>query len=178
MMLLIGMRKRRINRILPDIINKHKNKGFTLIELALVAFLIALLVGLSTPQFRKTFSSLELKNASYNISKLINYAQETAVVEGIEYKINIDFASGRYWLTRRSKTDEALLYSRINNKFGRIFTIPAGMAIGGRKNEIVFYPDGRCDKAEIILTNKDEEGYTVTMAGFGNEVQIKEIKEE
>ena len=68
--------------------------GFTLLELTLVVLLIAVLIGLSTPLFRRTFSSIQIRNISFNIAKTVNYAQEMAIVEKVSYKLNFNYDEG------------------------------------------------------------------------------------
>ena len=58
-----------------------KHRGFTLIELTLVTAIILALIGLSIPLFKKTFTNLSAKDAVFNISKLVSYAQEKAVID-------------------------------------------------------------------------------------------------
>ena len=157
MILPIGKRKYRTD----------SRRGFTLVELVLVILLISILVGLSTPLFKRTFSDLELRNISLDIAKMINYAQEMAIVDKIKYKLNFNIDRGEFWIAGRH---------------GKKITLPRGLKITLDaeyidKGELAFYPDGRSDKAEIKITDrKTGEGRLIKIKGFGSRVEIKRIE--
>ncbi|MFA5084872.1 MAG: hypothetical protein WC482_00730 [Candidatus Omnitrophota bacterium] len=152
-------------------------QGFTLIELTLVTLLILMLAGLSAPLFKKTLSDLSAKNASFSICKLINYAQEMAVLERKNYKISFDLKNGRYQLFNLPPSAKIPAYVKAAGRFGKLFSLPRGMKFSGVRDGIVFYPDGHCDEIRInILAGAG--GYSIIVKGFGNMVEIKEVKVE
>lgn len=155
MILSAGKRRRRGNNLY----------GFTLIELALVTLLILILMGLSTPLFRRTFQDLTIKDSAYSISKLMNYAREMAVLERKNFTVSFDFQKRQYRLLD------------VKGKFGRVFTLPDGVYLYGAKTEVIFYPDGHCDEVSINITDKTFRGYTLTQKGFGSLVEMKEIQD-
>ncbi|MCK4462842.1 MAG: prepilin-type N-terminal cleavage/methylation domain-containing protein [Candidatus Omnitrophica bacterium] len=165
MILRIGSRNQR---------NKYLT-GFTLIELVLVILLISILVALSTPLFRRTFSDLELRNTAFNITKLINYAQEMAIIERTNYKLNFDFKKGKYHLTYLVATEDTPVYEKIEGRHGKTFLVPRGLTLEGKKDEIIFYPDGRSDKVKLNLIDKNGKGYLLRVKGFGRHVEMEEI---
>ncbi len=168
----------------------YKRSGFTLIELTLVTVIILALVGLSAPLFRKTFSDLTAKDTTFNISKLISYAQERAVIDRKNFKIIFNFTSGYYQLSESQASDGRILYKQIKGRFGKAFHLPQGLSFKDKdsenararkeeyKKEIVFYPDGRSDPLVIDMLNKEMVGYRITSKGFGTLVGIKEVKGE
>ena len=44
------------------------------------------------------------------------------------------------------------------------------------KKEIIFYPDGRSDKAEIKVTDKSQKGYLILIKGFGSQIPVEAIE--
>jgi len=147
-------------------------QGFTLIELTLVTLLVLILAGLSTPLFKKTLSDLSARNTSFSICKLINYAQEMAVLERKNYKIAFDFKKGRYQLLELSSSGLPPAYVRVTGRFGKLFGMPQGLKLSGVRNGVVFYPDGHCDEIRVnVLTSAG--GYSVMVKGFGNMVEVK-----
>ncbi len=132
---------------------KPSRSGFTLIELILLTIIIAVLVAASTPQFRRTFSALKLREASYNLAKLINFAQEKAIVEGIPYKLVLDPQDGRYYFLRFDDIKKKG-YVRLKDRLGKVFTVPQGARLKTNKREIIFYPDGRSQKATITISRR------------------------
>jgi hypothetical protein len=151
-----------------------QDSGFTLIELTLTALLILIVTGLSAPLFKSTLSDLSARNTSFNICKLINYAQEMAVLEGVNYKIAFDFNKGSYRLLKLSSTVKPPVYEKASGRFGRLLSMPRGLKISGGKNEIVFYPGGHCDEISVnVLTGAG--GYSITVRRFGNMAEVKPL---
>ncbi|MFC1624078.1 Tfp pilus assembly protein FimT/FimU [Candidatus Omnitrophota bacterium] len=158
--------------------NSSSKKSFTLLELILVVFLISILIGFSTPLFKKTFSNLELKNTSFDIAKTVNYAQQMAIIDKLNYKLNFDFEEGTFWVTQLDAFSDTTLFKKIKGRYGRVFSVPGGIVFTGDTDEVLFYPDGRCSEGDITLTNKYGEGYMLDIKGFGGELNIQEIKNE
>lgn len=151
--------------------------GFTLIELTLVTLLVLVLAGLSTPLFKRTLSDLSAKNVSFSICKLMDYAQETAVLKRVNYKISFDFKAGKYQLLELSSSVKPPKYVKVTGRFGKLFGLPQGLKLSGDKSGIIFYPDGRCDEIKVnVLTSTG--GYSIVAKGFGNMARIKEVNIE
>ena len=164
-----------------------RRTAFTLLELTLVAVIILALVGLSVPLFRKTFSELSAKNTVFNISKLINYAQERSIIDRENYKITFNFTAKQYQLFKAKQSTDRFIYVKTGDRFARAFTLPQGLSFrdpSGRemqkpgeeyKKDITFYPDGHCDILAIEILDKGGTGYKITSRGFGSLVEIKEV---
>ncbi|MBL7156753.1 MAG: prepilin-type N-terminal cleavage/methylation domain-containing protein [Candidatus Omnitrophica bacterium] len=152
--------------------------GFTLIELILVALLISILISLSTPLFRRTFSDIQLKNTAFNMARMINYMREIAIIERANYKLNLDHKKGTYWIMKLDSFGEKPVYKRIGGRYGRTFSLPEGLRFGDKVKKIVFYPDGRSNEAEIKIVDKNGEGRILHVKGFGSEIEIKDIIED
>jgi Tfp pilus assembly protein FimT len=154
--------------------SRRRRLGFTLIELTLVALLVLVIAGLSTPLFKKTLSDLSARNTSYSICKLINYAQEMAVLERATYKIAFDFKKGKYQLLKLISSEKEPVYGKVTGRFGKLFGLTQGLTLSGTKNGVIFYSDGHCDEIKVNVLTK-MGGYSVTAKGFGNTVEIKEV---
>jgi len=151
--------------------------------LILVILLIAVITGLSIPLFRNSFADLNLKNASFNIAKIANYAQEMAIVERASYKLNFDLREGKFWLTRDDVPDETPNYERIKGSYGEDFSLSRGLEFiafssQGQQSlnygEVFFYPDGRCSRGQITIVNKKGQERILSLEDFGSRVSIEE----
>ena len=163
----------QVGRMTLPIGRRPIKKGYTLIELVLLTIIIAILVAVSTPLFRKTFASLELKDTSFNVAKLIGFAQEKAIIERTPYKLIIDKDKSSFQL-RRQSPDDSRKYVKIKEKYGRRFTLPRGLRFK-KDNEIIFYPDGRSDRAIITILGKTKS-LKINVKGSLGYVEIEEKK--
>lgn len=175
-----------MRRVVPGKVRAEYS--FTLIELLIVSVIILTLVAFSTPLFRKSFSDLELKEAVSNISRLITFAQHRAIIDKGIYKITFDFEKKTYQLkiltTQYVEGQKEENYTPIKDRFGRIFYIPRSIAVEGRFNEVLFYPDGHCDNGiagqpeqiRLTLTNKNNTVLTLATTGILGNVVITEEK--
>jgi len=155
----------------------RERTGLTLIELTLVTLLLLVIIGLSIPTFKKTFQNLSAKDTTFNISKLINYAQEMAILENKNFKIIFDFEKGRYQLFEVDDSVNPPVYKKARSRFGKPYNVPEGLAIRGEKKDMVFYPDGHCDSIKIYILFKDK-GYSLIVQRFGSAVSVKEVSIE
>ena len=166
MMLPTGTKKTRIK----------KRAGFTLVELILVILLLSVITAISSPLFKKTFQNLQVRNAALNMAKIAGFAREMAIIEGANYKLKIDPKSRSFWLTKLVYSPDKSEYKRIGGKQGRKFFLPKDVRIDSEKKEIIFYPDGRSDKAKINLTDEKQKGYLVLIKGFGSQIPVEDIE--
>ncbi len=154
----------------------HK-RGFTLIELSLVALIIIIMVSISMPLFRRTYYDIQLDEASYNIAKFMNYGRARAVAEGAKTRLNFDFNTGKYWLTVNNDPEKTDYFENIEGKLGRLYTVPAGIEITGEENHLTFYPNGRSDGFKLSLKNRNGREKTIDVAEETGEANIADIKE-
>ena len=172
--------------------------GFTLIELVIVATIIVVLVAVSSPRFRATFRNIELKDAAYNIGKLIKYGQQRAIIEEKKYKLLFDFEKGAYHLLledERVKEAEVTApiegeslpgeeveavpkWRKITGRFGGYFYLPEGITFKGEADKITFLPNGRCDKISLFIVNQKNKTYKIQTNGRAGYVKISEPEEE
>ena len=133
------------------------------------------LVALAAPQFKNSFSNLEVKNAAFNLRKLLSFAHEKSILEKTIYKISLDFDRGTARLYRNISKNE---YGRASGRYGKALEISPSVSWEGSAEDILFYPDGSCDEAVIGLFNKKGEGYQINLKAFGGRVELKEIAAE
>jgi len=125
--------------------------GFTLIELSLVTVILVILVGVSAPLFRRTYISLELNETAENIGKFMEYGQAMAVNEKINTRLAFDFDVGSYRLTVSKESGTSALYSAIDGRMGRSFSVPGTVELSGDDNTLDFYPSGRSEAFKLFL---------------------------
>ncbi len=159
--------------------------GFTFIELMLVAILIGIIVGVSTPIFRRTFGHLQLDNTTQNLTGLMRFAQMRAVASGRAHRLRFDHEKGVYWLEAQRIKERPLLEGRafepIKGRPGKRHYIPKGVSIIFAKEgttAIIFYPDGGADRISLFISDQKEKGYTIAMERRIGHVKVVEGQEE
>jgi prepilin-type N-terminal cleavage/methylation domain-containing protein len=154
-------------------------RGFTFVELLIVSAVILALLAFSTPLFRKSFADLELKEMVSNISKLIMFAQQRAVIDRCNYQLAFDPKAGTYRLFKIEGEVQNKKYVGISDRFGRLFKIPENIEMKGSSKEIIFYPDGHSDNGSgeqpaFEFMNKNEKIIRIDTTGMMGNVVVTE----
>ena len=174
---------------------QNRRAGFTLIELVIVAAIILVLVAVSSPLFRATIRDLELQDATYNLSKLIKYGQQRAIIEEKKYRLLFDFDKGTYHLLVEEEKEEAATegksssgtgstsasgggWKKTTGRFGEYFYLPKGVKFKGETDRITFLPSGRCDKITLYVVGQKNKALEIKTNGRAGYVGVSEVKEE
>ena len=152
---------------------RPSKSGFTLIEVLGVLLLVTVLIGLSLPRFSTTTQDLQLTSSARNLAKLLTYAQERAIVERIPYQAVFDVTGRTYWLTRLQSKEAETEALRIEGRYGRMVTLPSGIALRFPGERIQFYPDGSSDPFTIELS---AQGHRFILTDGVGHVRIQEEK--
>ena len=138
---------------------RHQSAGFTLLELLTIILIMAVLVGVSVPRFRRTFVHLQLQVFANNVVRLLSYASKRAVTRQEVLRVHFDVEGRQYWL---AQAKESLLEGeseRIASKFNRISSVPEAISLDPSASAVTFYPDGRADRFEMVIFTNEPGGY-------------------
>ena len=137
------------------------SRGFVLLELLVVVTILAIMFGTMTPLFRRSYTDLRIRNAYKDIAAIVKHAQERAIMEEREFRVNFDEKEGTYWLSYREDPMEfPANFVNLNTDAGRPKLLPEGVAFtdirANRDREthaqyITFYPNGTADRATVRL---------------------------
>ena len=124
--------------------------GFTLLEMLIVMFLIALIMGLSTMFFANALPSAKISAVARELSATIHHAHQLAQVEGVAKKLDIDLDAKQYGIEGRERKSIASdITIRVLDPF-------AGEIRNGIYS-LKFQPAGAGQGGTIILTGKKKE---------------------
>ncbi len=74
----------------------RNSKGFTLIEIMVVLFIIALIVAMTAPSISNYFQ-VSISSAGREMSSIIKETYNSTMVTGRVHRIAYDFKEGKYW---------------------------------------------------------------------------------
>lgn len=127
---------------------KIKNSGFTLLELIIVLFLIALILGLSAILFVNILPSSRLNATAREMSATIRHAKHLALINGEKQTITINLDSGSYGM-------EGIIHKNIPSGITIKVIDPLLGEIRNGEYTIIFSATGGMEGGTIVLsTNK------------------------
>ncbi|MBD3180980.1 prepilin-type N-terminal cleavage/methylation domain-containing protein [Candidatus Poribacteria bacterium] len=81
-------------------LNLHVDKsGFTLIEIAIVIFIMLLMTSATVPWMRTFAESNRLRSSARSIRSLMEFARTSSVTQRTEYVVLFDIENQEYWLS-------------------------------------------------------------------------------
>lgn len=103
---------------------KLNKRGFTLIELSVVVFLIALMLLIAVPRVRDTMFNDGLESTVNHLTNTARELRSDAVREQVDYVIHLDLDNNLFWTCSADMTPEMK-----NEMKKRVFQLPNGVRI-------------------------------------------------
>jgi prepilin-type N-terminal cleavage/methylation domain-containing protein len=161
------------------------SRGVTLLELIVVVTILGIMLSVMTPLFRDSFTSLEAQNAYKNVAALFRHAQERAIMEEREFRLNLERLEGAYWLTYRDNPMKfPAEFVDLNTDAGRVRWLPETVRISlvdnakydrkTRARYITFYPNGSADRVTVQLRGTAGGSFRIETGRDTGIVTIKE----
>jgi len=163
--------------------------GFTIVELLLVAAVIALIAGLGGGLWVGTYNKMQVEKAARNFSLAAKYAKITAIEQQMPCKLQLDkenkkFALLVYALNEQSGATELIpvrerMFSKAvelggDVEFERISiksNDPSASSENDGQNVIVFAPDGTAQDA-IVQIGDGKNHYTASISASTGRVKM------
>ncbi len=135
--------------------------GFTLIELLLTAIILLVIIGLSVPVFKRTFSDLRVNLQAKDIASLMDLAREKAIMTRITHLIKIDTDKKTYRILKMDFKKAKPI--PLEGKWGRRFYISGSLKVDISDDVIEFSPDGSSSGGSISFED---------VSGFKRQIQV------
>ncbi len=134
-----------------------RQRGFSLVELAIVLVVMGLLLGFSIPNFQNLSSTYQLRGATENIAGQLRLAREKALASGIVQPVSFKY---NYLGQSDYRTTPA-------SGVGGAWRLPRGITYAwgsGTDSAYILQTDGRSDRSGlIILQNRRGNRDTVSV---------------
>lgn len=167
----------------PQRNSRRAQAGFSLMELAVVVIVLAMMTAAITPIFRNTIVRLKTEQGIKDFITAMQYAQERSVSDGREFRIYLDDRGNRYWIERFVEVDEdnervyepfeqftmrhlpeELSFRRVSAKRDRI----------SRFQYITCYPSGATDRATVTLERANGRSISIETRGRVGSFRIRD----
>ena len=139
--------------------------GFTLLELMVVVFVLALLVGLVPPMIAGAVPGAELRSATQEIAAALRYARSQAISENREVTFELDVKNRSYRLSGSARK-VALPGELKLSLYGAASESP-----DDEKGGIRFFNDGSSTGGRIVVARGDS-AYTVDVDWLLGRVRV------
>ncbi len=126
---------------------KHKNRGFTLIEVILVLVVIVVVSGISLPYFAGTFRGTKLRTAARTVNRMARYARAMAIMREETMTIALNHETMEIFLGGQPQvsTDDGdgELDQEVLKRLGYVDADESSSGTAGIEKEVHrFLPDG------------------------------------
>jgi len=155
--------------------SKTRRKGFSLIELLLVLFIIGLAVALTAPAINTGLNRLKVKGAAKYLATTLKYARNQAISEKTRYYVRVNPLANKVTLMHDDTKVEKEL--KVSEDIVKIVQV-----IGDKKIEpsesitIVFYPRGNSSGGILeIWDQKGAPGYRLTIESSNGKIRIDNL---
>ena len=147
-------------------------RGFTLLELAIVMFIMGLVMLIAMPYFGG-FQGSQLKSEARRLASRTNYLYEEAGAQKVLLRLTFDLDHNGYWITRMDPIAPRPRFVPETGPAGRPVMLSGNVhlrdvwveGIGALRRGTIssqFYPGGTADEALIHLA--DDAGTVFTLA--------------
>lgn len=165
-----------------------RKAGFTLLELTVVLFILALTTALIAPAFKRSFGQVQLKAAAKEVAAVCRFARTQAISHQGIIEVVLDRRTNAYWLRgpewiisrlggveQQVETVEHPGQSwEVRWWQARMRSLPGGVTFKSvildtgplREDEraaIAFFPQGSSTGGEVVLSDEKGRGYRIAV---------------
>jgi prepilin-type N-terminal cleavage/methylation domain-containing protein len=161
--------------------------GFTLLELTVVLFILALATALVAPGFKRSFGQLPLKAATRDIAALCRFARTQAIRHQVVLEVVLDRQTNTYWLrgpdwivSRLVGVEQVATVEdpeqpwQARMRQARVRSLPAGVTLKSvvlntgplrddERGSIAFFPQGSSTGGEVWVSDEKGRGYQIVI---------------
>ncbi|HTW89643.1 MAG TPA: prepilin-type N-terminal cleavage/methylation domain-containing protein [Candidatus Binataceae bacterium] len=171
-----GGRVRRLARLV-----RGAQSGFTLLEIAIVLFIMGLMMSIALPYFGG-LTGTRLKSEARQLAGRATYLYDAATTQKLVMRLNFDLDTNSYFVTQLDPYSPAPTFQLEQGFLGRVM-LPPGIrlrdvtvgTLGTVTRGVVgcaFYPTGWADATVIHLAASDGDVFTLAINPLIGQVSI------
>jgi prepilin-type N-terminal cleavage/methylation domain-containing protein len=140
-------------------------RGFTLIELVVTLFVLALAVGVAAPSIARGLDTVRTRAEAGGIATFLRAAREQAITHNRSYEVRVT-------------PDEGLVELRTGNTVSATKQLPAGVRITAdppTARVITFLPQGLTSGGRLRVEMPGRLGYLITLDALSGRVSTRRL---
>ncbi len=136
--------------------------GFTLVELAIVIFILATLLAIAAPSFVRSYNSAQLSAAARSLSTACQLARLQAALQQRPAELHLDLDGQAYWVEQRQLIDgseQQVVIQRLDLPQQVTMTsaqLPDERLQKAGELTVHFYPNGTCEAVTVVLHGSEK----------------------
>ncbi len=145
--------------------------AFTLIELSIAVFILALVVAVAMPAFVRSYNSQLLAETARTFATTCQLARVQAVTQQRKATLHMDLERQVFWVTQTAMVGEG---EEGDEQTLKVYELPKRVTIvsaervdesdrQGRLVEATFYPNGTCDSLTVVFRGVERGGLGATL---------------
>jgi prepilin-type N-terminal cleavage/methylation domain-containing protein len=160
---------------------RHRDDGFTLIELAVVIAILGVMIALVAPRFAD-LGEANLKRSSRHLTGMIRFLRDESQAKKTVYRMRFDIPAGHYWAEALTPLSENTVeFRRATSVIGGEGNLSGqttfrDITAGSHPEDpyILFTPDGWVEHALIHLRNGDDKDFTLVVKPLTGATELHE----
>ena len=158
---------------------KPVSLGFTLLELTLVMFFMALIAGLTTPFIMSTLDRMEMQSAARKVASALRFARSEAITIKKPVIFSGNITENHYWISAIEVIKNPRIRSLKNPiRLAQFMPTEENDPVSEGKFTITFFPQGNSSGGEISINIKEsresENYYVINIDPITGRTKIKE----
>ena len=149
----------------------QRRQAFTLIELSIAVFIMAMIVAVAMPQFVRSYNNQLLIETARTFATTCQLARVEAVTGQMPATLHINLERQMFWVTQPVKADDGTIgenrTAKVHQLDKRVMLVSAERADGvqdqPKQVDVTFYPNGTCDSVTVAFRNGERGGLVATL---------------